>query len=594
MKRFLFGFFAILTVWGPLNGQDTKLISVFFDTDQHTLRADAQATLDELRSELQWLALDDYRVEIMAHTDDQGSESYNEGLAERRAQSVWHYLSDFGITIEKTTIESFGESQPTHSNADEDGRQGNRRVDIHFTLFMPGSLAELYRRWAKEQTQIYEFAADKNVRVIADQGTQLWITGGSFIGPDGKPVTTGNIELKLREAYQLKDMIKADLTTNASGNILETGGMLYLEASANGQTLQIQNGADVKIAMPTPQMEEGMQLFLPVQDEQGTLTGWQETGQQAAPSLEDYLDLPPKPKAPILQSAPVLVEVEKWTDNNPPIAPKKPFRPIRPHEPRRESITYKPPFFKRVFMSKEARLAKEEEIYNKRMASYRESLAKYQKRKAVYDEQFPKYQQAKVEYQSAYDEWQRTRHHEEIVYRDSMTSVHNEKLRAKFEEEREAYRQQMEAWRAIRDEQLLAFEQEFETVGNIALSDQMLSDYFFEVQNLGWINCDRFYDVPPQDKQLLVVNDQDDTAEKVYLIFEDINSMIRLTKREAFYFSRNIPRSAQVKILGLKLDNGRPMMAITNTRVDAEESYTLDFQPCTLADIRKTMSGIGG
>ena len=103
MKRLLFGCLAMMVIYGSLNGQDTKRISVYFDTDQHTLRSDAMQTLEVLQSELQWLALDDYRVEIKAHTDDQGSEAYNEGLAKRRAQQVWQFLSDYGIAIEKTT-----------------------------------------------------------------------------------------------------------------------------------------------------------------------------------------------------------------------------------------------------------------------------------------------------------------------------------------------------------------------------------------------------------------------------------------------------------------------------------------------------------
>ncbi len=70
-------------------------------------------------------------IDIYGHTDSTGSDSYNQGLSERRAQSVANYLTSRGIDRVRMATRGFGESQllvnPERSESD---RQANRRVEI--------------------------------------------------------------------------------------------------------------------------------------------------------------------------------------------------------------------------------------------------------------------------------------------------------------------------------------------------------------------------------------------------------------------------------------------------------------------------------
>lgn len=69
-------------------------------------------------------------VEVAGHTDSTGSDAYNQGLSERRAQSVSSYLTSQGVIRERLITVGMGESRPVADNATASGRQANRRVEI--------------------------------------------------------------------------------------------------------------------------------------------------------------------------------------------------------------------------------------------------------------------------------------------------------------------------------------------------------------------------------------------------------------------------------------------------------------------------------
>ncbi len=69
-------------------------------------------------------------IQIAGHTDSSGSESYNQKLSERRAESVKNALIGMGVNPSRLTTIGYGESMPIASNNNEGGRQQNRRVEV--------------------------------------------------------------------------------------------------------------------------------------------------------------------------------------------------------------------------------------------------------------------------------------------------------------------------------------------------------------------------------------------------------------------------------------------------------------------------------
>ena len=69
-------------------------------------------------------------VEVAGHTDSTGSDAYNQGLSERRAQAVADYLASKGVSADSMSVSGMGETAPVADNSTSEGRATNRRVEI--------------------------------------------------------------------------------------------------------------------------------------------------------------------------------------------------------------------------------------------------------------------------------------------------------------------------------------------------------------------------------------------------------------------------------------------------------------------------------
>lgn len=105
--------------------------NVLFAFDKSDLTGDSQSTLDKLVTVLN--KYPDTNIELQGHTDNAGSDKYNQSLSERRAHSVSKYLKDKGITSKRMTVKGFGETVPKYDNSTEQGRSQNRRVEFLIT-----------------------------------------------------------------------------------------------------------------------------------------------------------------------------------------------------------------------------------------------------------------------------------------------------------------------------------------------------------------------------------------------------------------------------------------------------------------------------
>jgi outer membrane protein OmpA-like peptidoglycan-associated protein len=104
---------------------------VLFAFDQSNLNTTSQQSLNKLDDVLN--KYPDTDIEIIGHTDDKGSASYNQGLSERRAASVADYLKAHGITTSRITTRGMGETDPKVPNTSDANRAENRRVEFVIT-----------------------------------------------------------------------------------------------------------------------------------------------------------------------------------------------------------------------------------------------------------------------------------------------------------------------------------------------------------------------------------------------------------------------------------------------------------------------------
>lgn len=115
----------------PSEGQiDVKMTSdILFDLDSSALRSESRATLRDLANNFKQYP--DELIDVEGHTDSTGTSAHNATLSDNRANSVRTYLVDNGVTSRSVTATGYGETRPKDSNATPEGRQLNRRVEIH-------------------------------------------------------------------------------------------------------------------------------------------------------------------------------------------------------------------------------------------------------------------------------------------------------------------------------------------------------------------------------------------------------------------------------------------------------------------------------
>jgi OOP family OmpA-OmpF porin len=110
--------------------------TVLFDFNKSTLRPEGRSEISKavatVKEKLQGYDLDQRQITVIGHTDSVGSDSYNQRLSEARAMTVADFMVEQGIDPRIIRARGMGESEPVASNATDDGRQQNRRVEIEY------------------------------------------------------------------------------------------------------------------------------------------------------------------------------------------------------------------------------------------------------------------------------------------------------------------------------------------------------------------------------------------------------------------------------------------------------------------------------
>jgi outer membrane protein OmpA-like peptidoglycan-associated protein len=102
---------------------------VLFDFNSAGLRSASRESLREMANVFE--KYPNTTIEVAGHTDSIGTAAYNQRLSERRADGVANYLQQLGVRGSRLDAVGYGEAQPRATNGTANGRQLNRRVEIH-------------------------------------------------------------------------------------------------------------------------------------------------------------------------------------------------------------------------------------------------------------------------------------------------------------------------------------------------------------------------------------------------------------------------------------------------------------------------------
>jgi outer membrane protein OmpA-like peptidoglycan-associated protein len=107
-----------------------------FDTDSSSIKPAFHSTLNKLADVV--VRYGKTTLTVVGHTDNVGTNEYNQKLSERRAVSVAQYLESQRVNGMRLATAGRGELDPVQPNATEAGRRANRRVEIYVEAVVQG------------------------------------------------------------------------------------------------------------------------------------------------------------------------------------------------------------------------------------------------------------------------------------------------------------------------------------------------------------------------------------------------------------------------------------------------------------------------
>ena len=245
MKTIIYIIVLLLNVL-TVGAQNSMFETLLFDNNKYELTQTSKLKLDKLWSRIKEGRK--YQISISGFTDNKNTASYNLKLSENRVETTKNYLLSKGAKKEQMIRQHHGQDNPVATNENEIGRQQNRRVEIRIDLY-----PEL-------RNQSFKVQANQDTTLIGARGTMVRIKSNSFVFEDGS-APTQDIDFKMKEVYDYSDMILENLTTMSDNQMLETGGMLYLEAWAEGRKLKLKQDTRLMLYFPFKQNVDDMLLF---------------------------------------------------------------------------------------------------------------------------------------------------------------------------------------------------------------------------------------------------------------------------------------------------------------------------------------------
>lgn len=131
-------------------------------------------------------------------------------------------------------------------------------------------------------SQMFKIDSKQNQIIEGNMGTVIVCPKGCFINSKGQ-VIEDEVTIELSEALLIEDMLLSNLTTTSNGNLLETDGMIYFNATFKGEQLAINKDNPIYIEIPTSNKKAGMMAYKGIRDEKGNMN-WVEPQ-----VLENYL-----------------------------------------------------------------------------------------------------------------------------------------------------------------------------------------------------------------------------------------------------------------------------------------------------------------
>lgn len=364
--------------------------------------------------------------------------------------------------------------------------------------------------------------------ILCIEGTVIKIKHSSFLIGSSLTEVKGTITLQVKEFYKLSDIVSARLTTHSNDKILETGGMLFIQATSDGQLCKLKDNSPIEILFPFTEKKDSMLLF------SGSWTNHKVNWELLPPDeanqkeiIEEVASFPGGSNALI-----------KFMQRN---------------------LTYPDSLadmgiggmVQMDFVIDETGKAKDVTFRNRSQKGFRDAILNTFSK-------MPRWKPAK-----------RNGVPIKATYFQSITFYNEEQ--------------------SIND---TVFKKEFEaTINDSNISDVKAADirqYIFSTSKLGWINCDRFYN-NPKPRTEFYVDCGNYTELDINLVFHSFKAVINNFASKPTAKFQNIPDDEAVTIVVVKKINNDTFISLTESNTNLKSINNLAFEKVTMDKLKQKL-----
>lgn len=433
------------------------------------------------------------------------------------------------VTAEKSIAKSPAQSKNASHNFTTKISKGDLIYEEFLKQFNFSQPQDLYQ---------YTINTSEDVHLVCQKGTILDIKAGSFVYPNGE-IASGEIKLTVKEYYTTADIIKAKLSTESNGRLLETGGMLYISAKGDKGECQLAKGSTIDLQMPTPYVESNMLLFEGSRNARTGNINWNQTGVNTTPQIPLYLPSEVTTQAYFKESE------------------ETPFPDKIGLYKAKEMTKYDNGVLLGFIVSPEGQILHVNTI--KGMVFKPEVVERFVNL-------LPNIEPATVDGIPVYSY---------ILMPIALDLKNKEFLYYKNynpENERKLKLTRILPQNCVRDKQF----------------------YTFRLPHLGWINCDRFYDVEERVPVLVDASnvDTENITTTYCLIFKEIKSIMNGSLNASNMISfAGVPKDTEVRLLGVGIDKeGKYYLSVKDFTTSEDVVRDITFNPLNRTDIDRAIS----
>lgn len=426
-------------------------------------------------------------------------------------------------------------------------RSSYPKAQTDITKYIPNSVTikAILNEFDTKPLQEHKITGSTDTTIRLQEGTIIKLPSNAFITKKTGQKPKGNVRLMVKEYYSILDILFANLTTTTKTEMLETGGMIYINAYAGTDTLALEK--EVEIHFPFKDKIEGMQLFTGQRDTSGIMI-WESLTEELESEIDEnnsvYAIAEELPRFPGGHESFI-----RFLRNN-----------IKyPSDARRkglEGIVYVSVVIDAKGEVGEKNILKGlNESLNQAALNAFNNMPTWRPGKVAGKNisvkmVFPVYFQLNG-----------------ISFTSSSVprSTFNENLRREFVEN-------------LNDSVLQK------------ANANVVSHYILSSSKLGWINCDRFSSKTPQTKFRVFIGEENNSDVKI--IFKNYKSVLPGHYVDGYYHFPNVPVGEPVTIIAIRAKKEGLMLAINKSIITNSVYSALDFKQVTVETLKEEMQKI--